>query len=114
MSKYVWTEDMGEISGFGGAYEATCQAMVRAGIEWMEAHPEAHPKFHGYKDIYGVLAEDNADAKALTEAMIAASGGDCTGAMHQATVSHLLFIHRNGWEKYCSELRDREKKEASA
>ena len=33
MGKYQYTDDMGEISGFGEGYEATCRAMVVAGLE---------------------------------------------------------------------------------
>ena len=32
MSKYQYTDDMAEISGFGGGYESTCRAMVAAGL----------------------------------------------------------------------------------
>jgi len=40
-SKYKYTDDMGEISGFGGGYEQTCRNMVIAGIESFESSPEA-------------------------------------------------------------------------
>lgn len=102
--KYKFTKDMNEISGFGGGYEAACRRMVLAGVQWLDAHPEADPQFHGYKGVYGVVTEDNQDAKDLTEAVVAGSGGDCTGAMHQAAISHVLFIKRNGWDKYVAEL----------
>lgn len=105
----VWTDDMGEISGFGGGYEATCRAMAFAGMDWLDAHPEADPKFHSYKNIVGVIQEDNDDAKALSEAVLSASGGDATGAMHQATVSHALAYKRLGWDEYCRQLRERKK-----
>ena len=108
MSKYVYTDDMSELSGFGGGYEATCRAMVVAGLEHLDAHPEADPKFHGYKGIYGIITEDNADAKALSEAVVKAANGDCTGAMHQASISHVLWIRKNGWDRYCAESRERQ------
>jgi hypothetical protein len=103
---------MGEISGFGGGYEATCRAMAFAGMDWLDAHPDADPRFMGSKNIYGIIIEDNDDAKALTAAVIAAANGDCTGAMHQATISHALAYRRLGWDEYCRQLREREKDEA--
>jgi len=110
MPKYEYLPDDPEISGFGGGYEAACRAMVAAGMEWFDAHPDADPQFHGYKGVYGVISEDNADAKALSAAIIAGSGGDCTGAMHQATTSHVLYAHKHGWDKYLAEFRAKGKK----
>ena len=111
-SRYAFTPGMGEISGFGGDYEAGCRVMVQAGMEWLDAHPDADPKFDGFKGIYGVIAEDNEDAKALSAAMVAAADaaypeGGVTGAMHQATASHVLWAHRNGWPAYCESMRAR-------
>lgn len=104
-----WSDDMGEISGFGGGYEATCRAMVLAGIKWIDEHPEADPHFTGYKNIYGIINEDNDDAKALTQAVIDAAGGDCTGAMHQASIGHVLAYKKFGWDEYRKQLIEREK-----
>jgi hypothetical protein len=58
-----FTDDMREISGFGGGYEQQCRAMVLAGLDWLDAHPDADPKFHGYSGVYGIATEDNDDAK---------------------------------------------------
>lgn len=104
-SPYLFTDDMDEISGFGGGYEQTCRNMVAAGMEWFDANPDADPKFKGNESIYGLILEDNEDAKALSAAVVAAANGDCTGAMHQATVSHCLYARKNGWEKYCEAMR---------
>jgi hypothetical protein len=120
---HEWDEAMGEISGFGGGYEAVCRSMVLAGIAWVEEHPEADPHFSGFKDVYGILMEDNADAKAMVEAMMAApvylngvliqktAREDCTGAMHQASCSHVMAFKRLGWDAYCEQLRQRERDE---
>lgn len=116
MSKYTWTDDMREISGFGGSYEAACRAMVTAGLEWFDANPTAEPKFHGFKGIAGIITEDNPDAKALTKAVMNAIitgddgkpmrvGDDCTGAMHQFSIGHCLQAHKIGWEKYSALMR---------
>ncbi len=103
---YEFTEKMSEISRFGGNYEATCRAMLKAGLEWRDKNPEANPQFHGYKNIYGIIEEDNEDAKALSKAVINVTN-DCTSAMHQAVISSILFVLKNGWNKYVEEMSKR-------
>lgn len=90
------------ISGFGGGYEIACQVMLVQGLEWLSQHPEAKPEFHGYKGVYGIITEDNADAKDLSTAVC--FGVDPTGAMHQAVMSHVLYIRLNGRAKWLQEL----------
>lgn len=104
---YEFTEEMGEISGFGGGYEQTCRNMLKAGLEWLNTNPDANPEFHGYENVYGIICEDNEDAKALSQAVIAIAD-DCTGAMHQAVISSVLWIRKNGWEKYAEVMSKRE------
>lgn len=119
-----FTDDMGEISGFGGSYEAGCRAMLKAGVAWIDAHPDADLQFGGFRNVYGLLMDESADARALTRAVMDAAFTDpetgkvttageygATGAMHQAVISHVLFIRKNGWEKYVTELRTREREE---
>lgn len=105
---YEFTPEMGEISGFGGSYEEACRSMLRAGMEWLDEHSEADPKFHGFKGVYGVIEEDNDDAKALSAA-VTSSVPNCTGAMHQAVVSACLFIRVRGWDEYVRQMSKREK-----
>lgn len=102
--KYKFTDDMGEISGFGGGYEKECRDMVVRGLEWLDAHPDADPKFHGYKNIVGIIVEDNEDAKELVKSMLGKETGH-TGAMVEATVGHVRYIHQNGWDKYVEEKK---------
>ncbi len=104
---YEFTPEMGEISGFGGGYEETCRAMLKAGLEWLDANAEADPQFHGYKNVYGIISEDNADAKALSKAVVEAAKDDCTGAMHQAVITSILWIRKNGWEKYVERMSEK-------
>lgn len=110
--KYRHSPEMGEISGFGGGYEEVCQIMLNAGMLWLEEHPDADPRFKGYEGVYGLLMEDNDDAKALTKVVDEASetvpGGGCTGAMHHAVMSRLLWIHGHSWEEYREEVARRE------
>ena len=111
MDKYEFTKEMGEISGFGGGYEQTCRYMLKAGLEWFDKNPKADPKFKGFKNIYGLIMEDNADAKALSKAVTDATD-DCTGAMHQAVISSIFYIKKNGWDKYVKEMSRSEVKHA--
>lgn len=111
----TYTSQMGEISGFGGGYEITCRRMVLAGAEWLANNPASNPEFVGFKGIYGVIKEENEDAKSLSKYITAdaITGGDCTGAMHQASISHIMFIRKNGWDKYCEEMSKPDDKEAA-
>ena len=114
-----WTDDMGEISGFGGSYEAGCRAMVLAGVEWLQAHPDAELRLKGYAGIYGIVLAESPDTKdleaAVMDARVMMDGGrvvrvreECTGAMHHATMSHLMFIASHAWHGYARVLRLRE------
>lgn len=106
---FEWQEGTRQISGFGGAYERACRAMVAAGCKWWSDHPEAEPKFSGFKGIYGIVTEDNEDAKALTAAIVAPTNGDCSGAMHQASVSHVMAWaskFKRDWAAYQDHMKD--------
>lgn len=107
MIQYMFTPEMGEISGFGGSYEDACRLMLRAALLWLDDHPDADPKFHGYKGVYGIMTEDNEDAKALSDAAVNAVGGDCTGAMHQAVMTAAIYIRKNGWDAYVKIMSER-------
>jgi hypothetical protein len=101
-------KEMDEGFGFGDGYEETCRQMLLAGLEWLDAHPEADPKIRLSPGIYGILKEDNEAARALSAAIEAASGGDCSGAMHQAVMSHCLFVKLHGWKAYIAKMSERD------
>ena len=108
MSKYRYTEDMDEISGFGGGYEAACRRMVVAGLEWLDEHPDANINYKTLKGVYGITFDESDDTRRMQEAMIAAAGeGGVTGAMMQACLSHILWIKSHSWEEYQMEMRRR-------
>jgi hypothetical protein len=110
LAQYKFTPEMGEISGFGGGYEKTCQCMLDMGLRWFDANQEADPRFQGGENIYGVIKENNEDAEQLSKAVVAGSFGDCTGAMHQAVISSILWIRKNGWNKYVEAMTKEENK----
>ena len=98
-----------DISGFGGGYEATCQAMLIAGLKWLREHTDFD--FKGYKSFSNVcglvIPPETALAKELDDTLLAASGGDCSGAMHQAVISHLAFIHVNGVDAWLAKAQEK-------
>lgn len=113
----VWTEDMGEISGFGGDYERGCRAMVLAGIKWLDENPKKHPQFEGFKGVFGLVMDHNDAAEELTKAIMDAqvvlddgrtirAGEEATGAMHHAAVQNCLAYRRLGWDEFCKQRRD--------
>lgn len=107
--EYKHTEDMGEISGFGGGYEATCQQMLHQGVTWLMENVERRDlKARGFKDVYGILEANSDDAKALEDAIMK-DHDDVTGAMHQTVMQRCFYIAANGWDDYCTKLREREK-----
>jgi len=113
---HQWDDEMGEISGFGGGYEAVCRAMVRAGMQWVDEHPEANPSYKSLKGVFGLIDENNEDAVSLRKAMMDApvywrgeliqkrAGDDCTGAMYHAAVEHVRYYAIHGWEKYREQM----------
>jgi len=96
-----------DISGFGGGYEATCQAMLIAGMKWLKEHPDF--TFEGYKTyrgIYGVMTPpDTKLAKELDDVLLKAALNDMTGAQHQAVISYLFYIQAHGYEQWLEDAK---------
>ena len=95
-----------DISGMGGDYEATVQKMLTAGLKYLSDHSSFDWK--GYKqfsDITGICLSENEDAKALDKVLLEAANGDCTGAMHQATVNHLAYIAAHSYSAWVAHIR---------
>ena len=105
-SKYKYTDKCGEISGFGGSYEEACRDLVTAGMEWFDINPNADVKFKGMKNVFGLIHTDSEDAKRLDK-HLCDSCKDLTGAMHQASVGHILKAQSVGWEEYIKLMEER-------
>ncbi|MDP2364361.1 MAG: hypothetical protein Q8M94_11420 [Ignavibacteria bacterium] len=101
---YIFNKDMGEISGLGGPYEECCRAMLKSGLEWWDTFPDANPEYYGFKNVYGICVCNNNDARDLDRAIHMGANWDMTGAMHQAVVNTILWIHKNGWDAYVKEM----------
>lgn len=88
-----------DISGMGGRYEAACQGMLRNGIEFIRGKPLSIWKgTHSYKNIYGILITESPELKKLEKIWI--EKYEPSGAMHQAVMSHLRYIHEHGYEAW--------------
>lgn len=105
--KYFYSEKMDEISGFGGGYEDACRKMVIAGIKWCDDNPRKKPRYKTFKNVYGITVDENPAMLEMQKIMLEVVGGDCTGAMMQACMGHVMFIRENGWEKYVEEMTKR-------
>jgi hypothetical protein len=95
-----------DISGMGGGYELCCQTMLLRGIAFLAQNPDFtfDKAYSGFKGVYGLCMSKNENAKTLDE--VITKGTDCTGAMHQAVIGHLSYIHKNGYEKWLSNFED--------
>lgn len=103
--------NIANISGFGGAYEDQCQKMLQAGYSWLcEQNPEIGLKGYVCKNAYGILVPGSPKAEELSKAIVHAVDGDCSGAMHQAVMQHLLYIHKNGVERWKQEVKKDDRK----
>lgn len=89
-----------DISGYGGGYEATCQAMLFAGIDWLKKHPDFTFDGYGfYEGIFGYVKVPNTpEAKELEAVLNDAVNSEGTGAMHQAVIEHLIDVKDLGYE----------------
>lgn len=108
-----WKPEMvREVSGFGGAYENACRAMVVAGVAWLQAHPEA--EFLRKVENEAAVTWERTAACDELEAAIAMACPDCTGAMMGAAVQVVRWVQLNGWEAYVAFMSEPEVSVAEA
>lgn len=98
--KYEYTNDMHELSGFGGSYEEACRRMAVVGATWLDEHPG---ELKRWREMDGQCRSD--PQYAAFEQAVGNVEPDCTGAMHGAAVSHAFAIHKMGWDAYAAEMR---------
>lgn len=98
-----------DISGMGGGYERACQLMLRAGLKYLENKPNFIWDYKGFEHIYGLCWSESENAKRLDKVLTKATGGDCSGAQHQAVIGHLCYIHKHGYEFWLKQFeKDRQ------
>lgn len=119
MTALQWTDDMGEISGFGAdnpGYEAACRRMVIAGAEWIAAH-RGRPTLRYQVLTIGegvivtgcwddIVFPDTPDAQTVCEIMDRAARADRgkehapSALMMTACLTQLHYIGKYGWDAY--------------
>jgi hypothetical protein len=99
-TKYVFTPEMDEISGYGGAYEQTCRNMFAKGLEWLEGHPDADPIFTADEEKKGKIRAENVAAEEFLEWIDRASGKRASATMFEAVIKHCFTAKEVGWENY--------------
>ncbi len=109
-AKCPWTEDMGEISGFGGAYEDACRQMLWQGLLYLEGlgKEEADSLAKTARWTSSFLWHKNPALKAFDEAIC--GDVDPSGAMFGAAVGIILYVWENGWEKFQEARREGKRK----
>ena len=97
-----------DISGMSGSYEWGCQVMLRAGVKFLKEHPDFHFDYEQNPQIVGVCSTDTPWGKQLDKAVCDAADscgtGGATGAMHQAVINHLAYIHTHGYDEWLKRL----------
>lgn len=96
-----------DISGMGGSYEAGCQLMLLQGLKYLKEHPDFDfSVYKSFKNIYGICEGEGDKAKELDE--VITKGVEPSGAMHQAVISHLAYIHKHGHDAWIAEATKRD------
>jgi hypothetical protein len=102
---YLWTEDMQELSGFGGGYEDACRMMLQAGLAWFDAHPKAIVDFREAQGVYGWLKFTSDQGKEFEKAIVNACPDGPTGAMVHCVTRAVHFIRAKSWAEWCERKR---------
>ena len=121
---FIFTDDMGEISGFGQknpGYEAACRRMVIAGAEWVTEHPTAAIDYSKLSAGEGILVTGNwenvftaetPDTHVLFGVMhraCCADQGDNAGPsalMLDACLGQVAYVQKRGWDAYVAARRE--------
>ena len=107
-----------DISGFdshgdelGYGYEAVCQRALWEGIQYLakvDRPDKILDKSSGFKNVYGIIEtpESAKELEAIWSRLDKEVFNGWTGAQHQAVVGHLMFISKNGVQKWLDEFKD--------
>lgn len=95
MSRRIsFTEDMNEVTGFGGFYERCCRAAIVAGTEWWLKHRDEpfNPEKLQRAIFEALVARDNGTKARL--------GEELTATQMAVILHHLRYIATHGWSAY--------------
>lgn len=98
------------MSGMGRGYEDGIQKMVWTGFKWLQGKPK--DIFSGtqtYENVYGIC-ETPKSLDDMRKILLEVNPG-CSGAQYQCAISHLKYLHENGYDKWYDEMRTARTKE---
>lgn len=113
--EFEFTEQMNEISGYGGMYERACRIGVRTGAQWFASHLHAHPEFGQSSDTASFIQPLNEEGygllAAIEEADFVRDDGvhvplaeQMTREMMSMVLFHTLYIAKKGWNNYMKKM----------
>jgi len=116
MHIYEFTDDMNEVSGYGGDYERACRAAIAVGATWVSLHPAAEPEVDGNNGISGYVRGANEDGAKMLDCIDdqpfrmddgreVKLGDVLTPAMYYVALYHIGFITEFGWNAYAEKMR---------
>lgn len=91
-----------DISGMGEGYEDACQRMLWRGVQYLAERQPPIEMWEGTSQspvIVGVLLTEGEELLSLEKYVMAGCRG-ASGAMHQAVMNHLAWIHKKGQEDW--------------
>lgn len=98
---------MGELSGFGDGYEDLCRAMLRAGLQWLDDHPNV-VVIRGIDGVLGFAGGDPDDDVNGLLALLYEAGGSKTSVRMVEVVTHALgYVLDNGWPAFVVAMKQR-------
>jgi hypothetical protein len=106
VQRYEWTDEMDEISGFGGEYEESCRQMVTAGLKWLERNDGPATEFSMGDNVFARIDEEAEATDELRTHMASAVDMDPSPSMLHLCVKHTLYAHEIGFEAYVTRLGD--------
>jgi hypothetical protein len=116
MELYEFTDDMCQISGYGGDYERACRAAVAVGATWVTLHPFAEPQIDGNNGVSGYVRGANEDGAQMLDCIDdqpftmddgrkVPLGDVLTPSMYYVALYHITWIAEHGWNAYAEQMR---------
>lgn len=98
------------ISGLGPDTECekACQKMIITGYKWLKNQPETSTIYCELISALEIIKNQSEVFQKLISVMSEAIENEATGAMIEASLRHLLYSFKHGWEKYLEEVMERE------
>ena len=96
-----------DITGFPGEYEHATQKLLWTGLQFLQENNVTSFNSKQNENIIGVAINEGKIEEQFDNALKEVVQG-FTGAMHQCATNHALYIHFNGYQKWCDKLESRD------